>query len=112
MEGMYGGGGSRGGGGQGGGCGIYLCMISIPLCDSHPSVHRHCFEPEQISVSLSSDHDTIWISWITGIHFVYGSLLSLLSFCAYLHACVNMCIFCFVLCFFRFVDLVLCRCTV
>ncbi|KZV37839.1 purple acid phosphatase 15 [Dorcoceras hygrometricum] len=38
------------------------------LPDTDPRVQRKVtgFEPEQISVSLSSSHDSIWISWITG----------------------------------------------
>lgn len=41
---------------------------AIDLPDTDPRVKRDVtgFEPEQISVSLSSRHDSIWISWITG----------------------------------------------
>ncbi|KAG6420000.1 hypothetical protein SASPL_116514 [Salvia splendens] len=41
---------------------------AIDLPDSDPRVQRDAsgFEPEQISVSLSSTHDSVWISWITG----------------------------------------------
>lgn len=41
---------------------------AIDLPDTDPRVKRNVtgFEPEQISVSLSSSHDSIWISWITG----------------------------------------------
>ncbi|KAH6834778.1 purple acid phosphatase 15 [Perilla frutescens var. hirtella] len=41
---------------------------AIDLPDSDPRVRRDVtgFEPEQISVSLSSTHDSVWISWITG----------------------------------------------
>ncbi|KAH6768369.1 purple acid phosphatase 15 [Perilla frutescens var. frutescens] len=41
---------------------------AIDLPDSDPRVQRDVtgFEPEQISVSLSSTHDSVWISWITG----------------------------------------------
>lgn len=41
---------------------------AIDLPDTDPRVRRHVtgFEPEQISLSLSSDHDSIWVSWITG----------------------------------------------
>eukprot|EP00257_Ricinus_communis_P016035 XP_015574077.1 purple acid phosphatase 15 isoform X2 [Ricinus communis] len=41
---------------------------AIDLPDSDPRVQRTVrdFEPEQISVSLSSTHDSVWISWITG----------------------------------------------
>lgn len=41
---------------------------AIDLPDTDPRVQRKVegFEPEQISVSLSSTHDSVWISWITG----------------------------------------------
>ncbi|KAK4420253.1 Purple acid phosphatase 15 [Sesamum alatum] len=41
---------------------------AIDLPDSDPRVQRKVsgFEPEQISVSLSYNYDSIWISWITG----------------------------------------------
>ncbi|XP_073281301.1 purple acid phosphatase 15-like isoform X1 [Primulina huaijiensis] len=41
---------------------------AIDLPDTDPRVKRDVkgLEPEQISVSLSSSHDSIWISWITG----------------------------------------------
>ncbi|KAH9680774.1 Purple acid phosphatase 15 [Citrus sinensis] len=41
---------------------------AIDLPDTDPRVQRTVegFEPEQISVSLSSTHDSVWISWITG----------------------------------------------
>ncbi|KAF2548955.1 hypothetical protein F2Q70_00023833 [Brassica cretica] len=41
---------------------------AIDLPDTDPRVRRHVtgFEPEQISLSLSSDFDSIWVSWITG----------------------------------------------
>ncbi|KAF8050932.1 hypothetical protein N665_1852s0002 [Sinapis alba] len=41
---------------------------AIDLPDTDPRVRRHVtgFEPEQISLSLSSDYDSIWVSWITG----------------------------------------------
>lgn len=41
---------------------------AIDLPDTDPRVQRDVegFEPEQISVSLSSTHDSVWISWITG----------------------------------------------
>ncbi|XP_010486254.1 PREDICTED: purple acid phosphatase 15 isoform X2 [Camelina sativa] len=41
---------------------------AIDLPDTDPRVRRRVtgFEPEQISISLSSDHDSIWVSWITG----------------------------------------------
>ncbi|KAK9183464.1 hypothetical protein WN944_026616 [Citrus x changshan-huyou] len=42
---------------------------AIDLPDTDPRVQRTVegFEPEQISISLSSTHDSVWISWITGI---------------------------------------------
>uniref|UniRef100_A0A1J3ECL3 Purple acid phosphatase n=1 Tax=Noccaea caerulescens TaxID=107243 RepID=A0A1J3ECL3_NOCCA len=41
---------------------------AIDLPDTDPRVRRRVtgFEPEQISLTLSSDHDSIWVSWITG----------------------------------------------
>ncbi|XP_057498051.1 purple acid phosphatase 15-like isoform X2 [Actinidia eriantha] len=41
---------------------------AIDLPDTDPRVQRTVtgFEPEQVSVSLSSTHDSVWISWITG----------------------------------------------
>jgi hypothetical protein len=42
---------------------------AVDLPDSDPRVERSVkgFEPEQISVSLSADYHSVWISWITGI---------------------------------------------
>ncbi|KAJ6860299.1 purple acid phosphatase 15-like isoform X1 [Populus alba x Populus x berolinensis] len=41
---------------------------AVDLPDTDPRVQRvvQGFEPEQISVSLSTTHDSVWISWITG----------------------------------------------
>lgn len=41
---------------------------AIDLPDTDPRVQRNVtgFFPEQISVSLSSTYDSVWISWITG----------------------------------------------
>jgi hypothetical protein len=41
---------------------------AVDLPDSDPRVQRRVegFKPEQISVSLSADYDSVWISWITG----------------------------------------------
>ncbi|XP_026400883.1 purple acid phosphatase 15-like [Papaver somniferum] len=41
---------------------------AVDLPDTDPRVQRNVkgFEPEQISVSLSAFHDSVWISWITG----------------------------------------------
>ncbi|XP_043806819.1 purple acid phosphatase 15-like isoform X3 [Manihot esculenta] len=41
---------------------------AVDLPDTDPCVQRRVqgFEPEQISVSLSATHDSVWISWITG----------------------------------------------
>lgn len=41
---------------------------AVDLPDTDPRVQRAVrgFEPEQISVSLSSTYDSVWISWITG----------------------------------------------
>ncbi|KAK0606663.1 hypothetical protein LWI29_002322 [Acer saccharum] len=41
---------------------------AVDLPDTDPRVQRRVtgFQPEQISVSLSSTYDSVWISWITG----------------------------------------------
>ncbi|MED6167757.1 Purple acid phosphatase 15, variant 2 [Stylosanthes scabra] len=41
---------------------------ALDLPDTDPLVQRTVegFQPEQISLSLSSSHDSLWISWITG----------------------------------------------
>ncbi|GAV70705.1 Metallophos domain-containing protein/Metallophos_C domain-containing protein [Cephalotus follicularis] len=41
---------------------------AVDLPDDDPRVRRcvRGFEPEQISLSLSASHDSVWISWITG----------------------------------------------
>lgn len=42
---------------------------AVDLPENDPRVQRTVvgFEPEQISVSLSSTYDSVWISWITGM---------------------------------------------
>ncbi|KAK9726551.1 hypothetical protein RND81_05G222800 [Saponaria officinalis] len=50
---------------------LSLRGMALDLPDSDPRVqrphHGHgLFEPEQLSVSLSYDFDSIWISWVTG----------------------------------------------
>lgn len=51
---------------------------AVDLPDSDPRVRRRVkgFKPEQISVSLSADYDSVWISWITG----FPSLLRAIRF--------------------------------
>ncbi|KAH1226964.1 hypothetical protein AAZX31_11G260400 [Glycine max] len=41
---------------------------AVDLPDTDPLVQRTVqgFQPEQISLSLSASHDSVWISWITG----------------------------------------------
>lgn len=41
---------------------------AVDLPSTDPRVVRRAkgFEPEQISLSLSSSYDSIWVSWITG----------------------------------------------
>ncbi|KAJ9154009.1 hypothetical protein P3X46_027390 [Hevea brasiliensis] len=41
---------------------------AIDLPDTYPQVQKNVegFEPQQISVSLSSNYDSVWISWVTG----------------------------------------------
>ncbi|KAJ4851517.1 Purple acid phosphatase 15 [Turnera subulata] len=47
---------------------VSLRGLALDLPDIDPRVRRRVkgFEPEQISVSLSATHDSVWISWITG----------------------------------------------
>ncbi|KAL2932754.1 Purple acid phosphatase 15 [Bienertia sinuspersici] len=40
--------------------------VDLPDTDSRVQRIVNGFEPEQISVSLSVDYDSVWISWITG----------------------------------------------
>ncbi|XP_057534794.1 purple acid phosphatase 15 [Amaranthus tricolor] len=40
--------------------------VDLPETDSRVQRHVNGWEPEQISVSLSADYDSVWISWITG----------------------------------------------
>jgi hypothetical protein len=41
---------------------------AVDLPDTDPFVQRYVegFQPEQISLSLSASHSSVWISWITG----------------------------------------------
>ncbi|KAF2584015.1 hypothetical protein F2Q70_00037634 [Brassica cretica] len=41
---------------------------AVDLPDTDPRVQRYVtgFQPEQISLALSSNYDSIWVSWITG----------------------------------------------
>ncbi|KAK8565184.1 hypothetical protein V6N13_020311 [Hibiscus sabdariffa] len=47
---------------------VSLRGSAVDLPDTDPRVRRRVkgFEPEQISVSLSVNYDSVWISWITG----------------------------------------------
>ncbi|KAJ0112461.1 hypothetical protein Patl1_01583 [Pistacia atlantica] len=42
---------------------------AVDIPDTDPRLRRRVkgFEPEQISVSLSTSYDSVWISWITGL---------------------------------------------
>ncbi|KAK7256037.1 hypothetical protein RIF29_29469 [Crotalaria pallida] len=42
--------------------------VAVDLPDTDPRVRRQVqgFQPEQISLSLSTTHDSVWVSWITG----------------------------------------------
>lgn len=55
---------------------------AIDLPDTDPQVQRIVdgFEPEQISVSLSATHDSVWISWITGLFLIKALSFSWLYF--------------------------------
>lgn len=41
---------------------------AVDLPSDDPRVRRtvNGFQPEQISISLSTTHDSVWISWVTG----------------------------------------------
>lgn len=41
---------------------------AVDLPDTDPRVRRRVggFEPEQISLALSANYDSVWISWVTG----------------------------------------------
>ncbi|PKI57590.1 hypothetical protein CRG98_022061 [Punica granatum] len=41
--------------------------VDLPESDRRVQRTVSGFEPEQISVSLSSKYDSVWISWITGM---------------------------------------------
>lgn len=58
---------------------------AVDLPDSDPRVRRRVkgFEPEQISVSLSVNYDSVWISWITGFTFNYNFFF----FISYISVC-------------------------
>lgn len=51
---------------------------AVDIPDTDPLVQRNveAFQPEQISLSLSTSHDSVWISWITGtlLHLLPSSL--------------------------------------
>lgn len=55
---------------------------AVDLPDTDPRVQRvvQGFEPEQISVSLSTTHDSVWISWITGTFFPHHFIVLVLVF--------------------------------
>lgn len=40
--------------------------VDLPSTDPRVVKRAKGFEPEQISLSLSSSYDSIWVSWITG----------------------------------------------
>lgn len=46
---------------------------AVDLPDTDHRVQRSVsgFEPEQISVALSSNYDSVWISWVTGDLFLF-----------------------------------------
>lgn len=58
---------------------------AVDLPSTDPRVVRRAkgFEPEQISLSLSSSYDSIWVSWIT------GSSSFVLSFFSSLYVCMS-----------------------
>lgn len=52
---------------------------AIDLPDTDIRVQRvvQGFEPEQISISLSTSHDSVWISWVTGSISLFHALIVL-----------------------------------
>lgn len=52
---------------------------AVDLPDTDPRVQRRVsgFEPEQISVALSADYDSVWISWVTGNYQIGNSVIPL-----------------------------------
>lgn len=50
---------------------------AVDLPDTDPLVQRNVegFQPEQISLSLSVSHSSVWVSWITGTPYFSFSLL-------------------------------------
>ena len=57
--------------------------FAVDLPDTDPRVQRRAngFEPEQISVSLSADYDSVWISWITGQFSFFKFFLIWIQWC-------------------------------
>lgn len=55
---------------------------AVDLPHSDPRLQRMVqgFEPEQISVTLSSTYDSVWISWVTGLTLLPFSILFACSF--------------------------------
>lgn len=54
---------------------------AVDLPDTDPLVQRNVegFEPEQISLSLSASHNSVWVSWITGTHHAFFFITSCFS---------------------------------
>lgn len=54
---------------------------AVDIPDTDPLVQRNveAFQPEQISLSLSTSHDSVWISWITGTSPPFFFLTNVLS---------------------------------
>ncbi|KAK2649500.1 hypothetical protein Ddye_016989 [Dipteronia dyeriana] len=55
---------------------VSLRGTAVDIPDSDPRVRRRVgeFDPEQISLSLSANYDSIWISWITGEFQIGGNI--------------------------------------
>lgn len=49
--------------------------VDLPETDRRVQRTVAGFEPEQISVSLSAKHDSVWVSWITGMYLSIARLL-------------------------------------
>ena len=54
--------------------------VDLPETDSRVQRHVNGWEPEQISVSLSADYDSVWISWITGLFSIFFAFIYLILF--------------------------------
>lgn len=55
-------------------------VTSLPDDNNHSLSPEIEFQPQQISLSLSSDLSSVWVSWITGICLVHTFLFVIFTF--------------------------------